>query len=128
MKKSKNIKTDIILIVALLAAGVIFAAVILLGGKHGSHVAIKVDGQIVKELPLNVNTEYVIKGEGGINVLVIENGAVWISEADCPDGLCRNMGKISRAGQSLICLPHKVVAEIMQGEGQETQDIDIYVK
>jgi len=49
MKKSKKIKTDIILIAALLAAGGIIAAIILLAGKRGDHVVIKVDGQIIKE-------------------------------------------------------------------------------
>jgi len=49
MKKSKKIKTDIILIAALLAAGGIIAAIILLAGYRGDHVVIKVDGQIIKE-------------------------------------------------------------------------------
>ena len=58
----------------------------------------------------------------------IQDGQVFISEADCPDGLCVNTGKISKTGQTIICLPHKLVIEITDSETSVSDDIDIMVK
>jgi hypothetical protein len=33
-------------------------------------------------------------------------------DADCPDKLCEKQGKISKNGQSIICLPNKIVIKI----------------
>ena len=32
--------------------------------------------------------------------------------ADCPDKVCMNPSHIEKPGQSLVCLPHKVMIEI----------------
>ncbi|MDE6401086.1 MAG: NusG domain II-containing protein [Clostridiales bacterium] len=42
----------------------------------------------------------------------IENGRVWVSDADCADRVCERTGVISRGGQSIVCLPHGVVVRI----------------
>lgn len=46
----------------------------------------------------------------------IEGGEVWVTDADCPDKTCVAVGRISRAGQSIVCLPSGVVVTIT-GEG-----------
>jgi hypothetical protein len=50
------------------------------------------------------------------NLLVIENGAASMEEADCPDELCVRQGTISKSGQTIVCLPHRLVAEVTGGE------------
>ncbi len=42
----------------------------------------------------------------------IENGKVWVTDADCADKVCERTGVISRGGQSIVCLPHGVVIRI----------------
>ena len=42
-------------------------------------------------------------------------------EADCHDSLCIYQGKISKVGQSLVCLPNKVMVEI-KGKIEENED------
>lgn len=51
-------------------------------------------------------------GEEHYNLMVIWGGEVSVAEADCPDGLCTRQRKISRNGESIICLPHKLVIQI----------------
>lgn len=46
------------------------------------------------------------------NLMVIQDGKVSVAEADCPDGLCTRQREISRNGESIICLPHKLVIRI----------------
>ena len=82
-----------------------------------------VDGQEVAAFPLDVDITYDIEGAGGgRNLLVIEGGQAYLSDASCPDLLCVHMGKISRAGQSIICLPNKVTVEIRGKEKSEEYD------
>ena len=70
-----------------------------------------------------------INGIGGQNRLIIENGRAYMQEADCPDKLCVKQGNISMKGQSIICLPHKVVAEIVADDSaNENDSVDIIVK
>lgn len=82
--------------------------------KQGETVVIKVDGAVVKQLALNSNTELDIAGyQGGINKIVVSEGSVFMSYADCPDELCVHTGKISKTGETIVCLPHRVVVEII---------------
>ena len=59
----------------------------------------------------------------GKNQLVIADGTARIETADCPDERCVQMGRISRSGQSIICLPHQVVVEIQGGKEAETDAV-----
>ena len=67
-------------------------------------------------LPLSADTELEI-GEGEKrNLLVISDGEARISEASCPDHVCVKRGRVSFDGQSIVCLPNKVVVSIVGGE------------
>lgn len=46
------------------------------------------------------------------NLLFISDGEASISDADCPDGLCIKTRSIRQGGESIICLPHKLVIQI----------------
>lgn len=50
------------------------------------------------------------------NLLFISGGEASISDADCPDGLCVKARSISKSGESIICLPHKLVVQIESKE------------
>ncbi len=94
-------------------------------GHSGAYVVVSVEGEEIKRLPLYEDADYTIEGVGGCNHLVIENGSAYLSDADCPDKLCVKMGRISKEGQSIICLPHKVVIGITGGGKDE---VDVMVK
>ena len=76
------------------------------------------DGQEVGRWSLADSVNEVIETESGKNRLVIEGGKASIEEADCPDGICVKQGKISHTGQTIVCLPHKLVIEIT-GKAEE---------
>ncbi len=114
-------KADIVLVAVVILA----AAISLFLGhflKHeGTYATVSVDGSVVVEYTLDEDGTYEISGaNGGRNLLVIEDGKAYLSEADCPDLLCVKQGTISKVGESIICLPHKVVIEIT-GEGKHTE-------
>lgn len=119
-KKFTKLRADIILIAALLILSVfiyIFTAVFM--KKSGDYAVIKVDGIVIRQLSLKEDITVEINGyDGGINKITIENGNVSVTYADCPDSFCVNMGKISKTGETIVCLPHRVVVEI-KGDIQE---------
>ena len=82
---------------------------------RGQQVEVAVDGKAVMALPLSADTTVIIPGVGGENTLVIADGTARVAEADCPDGLCVSHRAISRAGESIICLPHRVVVTVTGG-------------
>lgn len=87
----------------------------------GEYVHIYKGGKLYKSLKLSENNKVVITDGKDINIIVIENGCVYMKEANCHDGLCVKMVKISGAGESIVCLPHKIVVEI-EGEKKDIDD------
>ena len=111
MKLKRN---DILLLLMLLIVVVLcFAGYRLLHHNRGDFVQVTVDSRVVKTLPLNANTTYTIRtGKDGKNVLEIKNGTAGICQANCPDKLCVHQKKIQKEGETLVCLPHKIVVSI----------------
>ena len=124
--EKKKIKRDIILIASLLiVCAAAFLIINFVVKKDGSTAVVKVDGNIAYTLPLEKNASVTVEGyQGGSNTVVIENGAAYMKNADCPDKLCEKTGKISKNGETIVCLPHRVVVEIQGGAG----DVDSLVR
>ena len=106
-------RKDIGLYLCLALVGVILVCLRLFRAEDGSVVQVRVSGEVRAEYSLSEDTDVVIDGRGGTNHLKVVGGEAWIEEASCPDGLCVHMGKISKTGQSVICLPNQVVVEIV---------------
>ena len=114
MKKADFILIGAVVFIALLIGGILYFT-----GNNGAYAQVEVDGRIVETLPLDKDTEYEIISDGGTNTLVIEDGYATMTEADCPDLICVRHPKISKTGESIICLPHKVVVMVVNGEEAE---------
>lgn len=108
-----------------LVLGVLLLALLLLAAsfllQKGAVVVVTVNGAETASYSLKENGEYPLEGDGGSNLLQINDGAVRIKEADCPDRLCVKQGRIDKAGQSIICLPHKLVVTIRGREEPEAE-------
>lgn len=112
-------KNDILLAVGLLLAAALMWLVFRPGGE-GAYVVVTQNSDIVCRLPLSEDsTTELTDSRGGFNILVIENGEAFISDADCGDHTCIRTGRISREGERIVCLPHKLVIEIEGGEAFE---------
>lgn len=121
-KNGRKIKNDIILVSVLLSI-ILFAILgILLFRESGNTVKVTIDGEIFGEYSLNDNKTIEIKSDRGTNLLVIKDGKAYVENASCPDGICSSHKPISYGGESIICLPNKVVVFI---EHQETNQPDI---
>ena len=100
---------------ALLAAGIVFL-ILQLTAEDGAVVEVVEDGEVIAEFSLDEDITYEIVTDSGTNTLVIEGGAASVTDADCADKICVNHAAISKDGESIICLPHKIMVRISGGE------------
>ena len=107
-------KRDIILIASILIVAIAFFLIVELTKEEGAGVTVKVDGVKVAEYSLSNNGTYPLNG--GTNILVIENGKAYLTDANCPDKLCIHQGKISRTGETITCLPNKLTVTVFGAE------------
>ena len=118
-EKKKYIR-DLILVGALLAAALLaFFVMRALQEKatgSGACAVVTVDGEEVGRYPLNKSGTFPLNG--GSNILVVENGEAWVSEANCPDKVCMGMGKISRNGEFIACLPNLLII-VIEGAAEQ---------
>lgn len=113
-----KLKKDImLLLVILLAAFLIWLVPSFLHRNEPARVMIYQDGNQIADYPLAEDLVTAISyEEEHYNLLLIEDGRVSVSDADCPDQLCVKQRSISGNGESIICLPHKLVVQIESGE------------
>lgn len=87
----------------------------------GASVEVIVDGAIYGTYPLDVDKEIPTEGRETTNLLVIKDGKADVTEADCPDKLCVHQKAISKTNETIVCLPNKVVVQVI-GAGESELD------
>ncbi|MBE5952657.1 MAG: NusG domain II-containing protein [Lachnospiraceae bacterium] len=114
-EKGKLIKkSDIILFVSVILIAVLALLYIMSTRNPGARVEISFDGEVVETFELSEDREHKVTTEKGNNLILIKNGTVDVIEADCPDKICVKHTNIKNAGETIICLPHKLVIEIVE--------------
>ena len=117
-----RLRTDLIVITSLLLLALILYLVLNAGRREGGVAVVRVDGVVTEKYSLSRNGTFPLNG--GSNILVIEDGQAWVSEADCPDLICVRQGRIHYTGQVITCLPNRLTVTI---EGGEDDGVDLIV-
>lgn len=112
-------KRDIVLAAVLLILGIVGVLIVKYGLKTGSTADVYIDDKLVQTLDMSVDDEYTFQTDKGSNTVEVRNGAVSMKSADCPDKVCVRMGTKNRNGETITCLPHKMVIEVHCGQEQE---------
>lgn len=114
-------KKDICLIlVFLLIAGLIY--LFTRNGEVGNQVRITLDGKEYGTYSLTENQEIPVQSEYGCNIVQIKDGMVFMKDADCPDKYCIHQGKTARKNKSIVCLPHKLMVEVVEASKDKPAD------
>ena len=100
MRSKGKLRWDLVLIAALLLLSGILYLALNHGRQEGGQVVVRIDGAEVERHSLSVNGTFSLNG--GSNILVIENGQAWLSDANCPDHICVKQGKIHYTGPEII--------------------------
>ncbi len=107
----KTLLRDVLLAVFLLALGLSAFFIVQSNRKGGATVEVYHDGEKIAAYSLLQNATYEING--GTHTLVIENGAAYVKDADCPTHICEKRGKIKNVGESIVCLPNRVEVRVV---------------
>lgn len=119
-------RNDVILLIALGIFCVLGMMALTFFQKPGAQAEITVDGASYGIYSLREDQEIPVIIEGVItNQVVISGGKVQMEEADCPDQICVRQHAISTAGESIVCLPNRVVVTI---RGAEESEFDAMVR
>ena len=119
-------RNDIILIILLLAAASVALVYLFMFRSSGSCVRVTVDGKLYGIYSLSENITQDIKSDTSgteYNRLVIYDGKAHIISASCPDGICVAHRPVFRNGESIVCLPNKVVVTVFSENSTDSPDI-----
>lgn len=117
-------KADVLLLLVFVAvAGVLYGVIRFDVQKDGAEVVVTVDGSLYGSYNIMENQKIEIESAYGSNQVIIQDGVVLVADADCKDKLCKKHVPISKAGESIICLPHKTIISI-EVEHCEQKDYD----
>lgn len=85
-------------------------------------VVISVAGEETRRVPLSDFTETTVIGGGYTLRVGTRDGGVAVTDSDCPTQDCVHTGVITRAGQSIVCLPAQVVVHL-EGTAPDAPDV-----
>lgn len=78
---------------------------------------VKIDGEVVDKFNLSQVSESLEKTyypqKGKYNIIEVAPGKIRVKEDNSPDQIAVRTGWISRPGEMSICLPHKLIVEIL---------------
>ena len=79
-------------------------------------------------IDLTLNRKLRIKGENGFLVLEIKNKKVRVIKSTCRNKICIKTGWISKEGESIVCVPNRVIIKILGNSFQKKKRIDYITK
>lgn len=123
MKMKLFKKGDIIVAAAVLVlCAVLFLALYVFNSNTGNYVEIEQNGVVIHKMPLDINAVYNVESGGEVtNTVEVKNGSVSVTYANCPDQICVNHRPVNLSGESIICLPNRVVVSVVEADGRESE-------
>ena len=122
MKRSPELKPnlwDILVVLAIVALAAASALTVWPGRDSGSLTAVvTADGEELDRFaPADLAAGPRTYTHNGYTLTVTaEDGGLHVSEADCPTQDCVHTGTISRSGQSIVCLPARIIIQLTGGQ------------
>lgn len=124
-KAYRRMKLNIIAVLVIVAVALAAAAATnALGSAVDARTAViqDADGNTFT-MPLSQDDVLTVASSAGTNMIEVQAGKVRVSEADCPNQDCVEQGWISKAGQQIVCLPHKLVVNITDEDAASAYDV-----
>ena len=118
-------KADIVLLIIILAVGLPLSVLSLTAGTGGDKVRISADSEVYGIYPLDEDREIEVTEDGHTNHITIKGGQVSMSYSTCLNQVCVNTGAISETKDAIVCLPNRVVVEIISSDDGKGGDADV---
>ncbi len=95
---------------------------------QGLTAVITVDGKEYKKVALTGHTGTesftITQADGDSNTIEVKDEQIRISKATCGDQVCVRTGAITKRGETIVCLPHKLVIEVKATDGDSNNNDD----
>ena len=111
-------KTDIILCAAILAGAAVWLLFLSIKTSDNLTAHIYIKGDLHASVDTSNTAELY---DTGTNLVQIESGGVYMLFSTCRSQDCIRMGKITRPGQMIVCLPNRVIV-MLDGAGEAQYD------
>lgn len=118
-----------ILLIVIVVVGATFLSLGMSFSKKTQFDEIQViqDGKVIERYAADPNFSKIVnitKGDHH-NTIEIKNGEVRMTNANCPDQLCVHSHPISKNGEMIVCLPHRLYVKLIKV--RDDSDVDIMV-
>ena len=131
--KSSHLKTwDGIVVVFLILVS--FLPIVVFGlqqttvNASETQAVLRVDGKEIHTFKLYEGQKsYTFKytdSDGDYNLIEVDGNRIRIKDANCGDLICVRRGWASKNGDTIVCLPHKLVIEVQALDGGDTGELD----
>ena len=115
MFQTKTSWQDLIAVAVVAIVAVLLLLFPLLNARQGGTLVIVTpDGS--KEYSLEQEQTIPVESNGITLEIVISDGAAFVKESNCPDGVCRASKRISKSGESILCAPAGVTLKVKGGQ------------
>lgn len=103
-------KKDLILIFIIVLIASVF---IIFNSKKQANIAyVYHDNDLILTIDLSKDNTYTVNGDNGEVVIEVSNKKIRVNEENSPYHLCSKQGYISKQGESIICLPNKIIIQL----------------
>jgi hypothetical protein len=127
-RRDRLLRTPFSVADGLLAVGMIVLAAVLIiqpwgvkASGRAQEIIVEVNGKEIMRLPLVEETrDYEAEGYTGTSYFQLEGYEVRMVDSACPDKLCVHEGLIGESGNSIVCLPNRVVLRLVGAGGTDT--------
>lgn len=118
---------DVVLValILLFSIGVIVHTKLGLQGQSSkvAEASVYHEGNLLKDVKLDKDQEFHLLN--GKMLIQIKEGRIRVRESDCPRQICVNTGWIQYPGESVVCVPYKVLIEV-KSAGPPLVDAVVY--
>lgn len=108
-------RLDLLLSLLIALAAAALALLFFLRASGGEVRAVNIRDGSAAPYSLTLDAPRRVQLADGHITLVIERDGAYIEHADCPTQDCVRTGKITRAGESIVCLPNRVIVTLEGG-------------
>lgn len=105
-------KNDFKLIIIVIVISLIFIFLYLINKKEANYAFVYHESDLILKIDLNINNIYHVEGDNGDVVIEVKNKKIKVISENSPYHLCSKQGEISNTGESIICLPNKIIIEL----------------
>ena len=120
MDKRKLIsRNDLIIISIVVICAICFYLIYALRTNNtGTHAEIRMNGNVILTVSLEENKIFSVEEHPAVQ-FIVRDGRIAFYASDCPDQICVRNGFLHLAGQASVCLPNRIVLNIVSPADDE---------